>query len=480
MLTPAIRQSIEESIEEAKGRPTQLLSILVGTLLRYPKTCLTKAALGKLEFSRRDSQCRAWLEESHQDIQHRSCELGRCEELEHCATHGGSGPRSPPSLEDILSRLMELDRHATQSTPSLTSEGVEFAAISETKRAIAYRYTFQQNLIDHGVYPYAYEAPDGGRSAKPDNWKEINERLAEPRDSLSPSSFTDDAFEKFAREAANEYHKHSVLASVIPTIEGATSSTAYSGREGSFANLAPLTDGSLVPGKPDRFDGARSEQLDRSIRNQLNDLIIPSTDDSLPMAPNFFLEAKGPDDSAAIARIQACYDGALGARGIQSLQSYGQDIPVYDNKAYTIMATYHDGTLKLYTSHPTQPTCLGNHPKYIMTQIKGWSLTSDPESFRQGATAYRNARDWAKEIRDAFINAANQRLPGVHTQPQPCAASEEAEICSSSAGSVAVECGTSSGTMVAEDAGTADQEEKDPMGAERSRAKRRRVDDEGR
>ncbi|KAG5289101.1 hypothetical protein I7I48_08341 [Histoplasma ohiense] len=430
MLTPAIRQSIEESIEKAKGRPTQLLSILVGVLLRYPKTCLTKAALRKLELSRRDSQCRAWLEESHQDIQLRSCELSRCEELEHCATHGGSGPRSPPSLED---------RHATQSTSSLTSEGVEFAAISETKRTTAYRYTFQQNLIDHGVYPYAYEAPDGGRSAKPDNWKEINERLAEPRDSLSPSSFTDDAFENFARVAANASHKHSVLASVIPIIEGATSSTVF----------------------------------DRSVRNQLNDHIIPSTDDSLPMAPNFFLEAKGPDDSAAIARIQACYDGALGARDIQSIQSYGQDIPVYDNKAYTIMATYHDGTLKLYTSHPTQPTCLGNHPKYIMTQIKGWSLTSDPESFRQGVTAYRNARDWAKEIRDAFINLANQRLPGVHTQPQPCATSEEAEICSSSAGS-------SPGTVVAEDAGTADREEKDPMGAERSRFKRRRVDDEGR
>lgn len=362
----------------------------------------------------------------------------------------------------------------------MTSEGAEFAAFPETKRATAYRYTFQQNLIDHGVYPFTYEAPDGGRSAKPDNWKEINERLAEPRDSLSPSSFTGDAFEHFAWMAANASHKHSVLASVIPTIEGTTSSTAYNGREGLFANLAPLTDGSLVPGKPDRFDGARPEQLDGSIRNQLNDLIIPSTDDSLPMAPNFFLEAKGPDDSAAIARIQACYDGALGARGIQSLQSYRQDIPVYDNKAYTIMATYHDGTLKLYTSHPTQPTCLGNHPKYIMTQIKGWSLTSDPESFHQGATAYRNARDWARGVRDAFINAANQRLPGVHTQPQPCATSEEAEICSSSGGSVAVECGSSSRTVVAEDARTADREEKDPMGAERSRFKRRRIDDEGR
>ncbi|EEH40420.1 hypothetical protein PAAG_02475 [Paracoccidioides lutzii Pb01] len=31
------------------------------------------------------------------------------------------------------------------------------------------------------------------------------------------------------------------------------------------------------------------------------------------MAPNFFLEAKIPDGSLAVATRQACYDGALGA-----------------------------------------------------------------------------------------------------------------------------------------------------------------------
>jgi hypothetical protein len=57
--------------------------------------------------------------------------------------------------------------------------------------------------------------------------------------------------------------------------------------------------------------------------------------------PNFFLEAKGPDGSLAVARRQACYDGALGARGIHSLQSFGTSKPVYDNNAYTIESIYH-------------------------------------------------------------------------------------------------------------------------------------------
>lgn len=80
-----------------------------------------------------------------------------------------------------------------------------------------------------------------------------------------------------------------------------------------------LTDGTLVPGNPDRYFGARPEQLDRQIRDELNDQIIPSTQHDFPMAPNFFLAVKGPDGSASVAKKQACYDGALGARGMHSL-----------------------------------------------------------------------------------------------------------------------------------------------------------------
>lgn len=36
-------------------------------------------------------------------------------------------------------------------------------------------------------------------------------------------------------------------------------------------------------------------------------------------------------------------------------------------------------------------------------------MTSDAETFRKGASAYRNARNWAKEQRDEFIRLANAR-----------------------------------------------------------------------
>jgi hypothetical protein len=79
----------------------------------------------------------------------------------------------------------------------------------------------------------------------------------------------------------------------------------------------------LTAAKPNLYYGARSEQLDQRVCKKLSGHIIPSTQDHLPIAPNFFLAAKEPSGTAKVARKQACYDGALGARGMHSLQSYG-------------------------------------------------------------------------------------------------------------------------------------------------------------
>ncbi len=125
------------------------------------------------------------------------------------------------------------------------------------------------------------------------------------------------------------------------------------------------------------------------------------------MAPNFFVAVKGPDGSAAVAKRQVCYDGALGARGIHSLQSYGSHKSVYGN-AYTISSMYHDGTLKMYTSHLAEPKNPEGRPEYHMSQINTWGMTGNADTFRQGARAYRNARDWAKEQRDDANRQTNE------------------------------------------------------------------------
>ena len=115
-----------------------------------------------------------------------------------------------------------------------------------------------------------------------------------------------------------------------------------------------------------------------------------------------------------MAKRQACFDSALGARSFHKLRSFEADPSlIYDNNAYTITSTYHDGTLKLYAVHPTQSTNPENTPEYHMTQLNTFAITGTAERFREGISAFRNARDWAKEQRDDLIAVANSRIIGI-------------------------------------------------------------------
>ena len=187
------------------------------------------------------------------------------------------------------------------------------SATSRSRKSITpYDRAFEQNLIDHGVY-------SDNRAQTPENLEEINERLANPRSSLSPSKFSETTFKAFRASDFRAKDEDDVMIDVVPVISGLHQNNHFSARKTKFGNLEPLTDGTIAPANPDLFYGARPEQLDRRICDELSNYIIPSTMEDKPIALNFYLEAKGLDGSTAVARRQACYNGAVGARGLQSL-----------------------------------------------------------------------------------------------------------------------------------------------------------------
>ncbi|KAI1501819.1 hypothetical protein F5X99DRAFT_408629 [Biscogniauxia marginata] len=331
--------------------------------------------------------------------------------IKHFARGGGPdlsdlrGYHCEPSMSSSQSSLGHRKRGSASPSKSNTAHQT-----TSTKSTGPYDRAFQQHLIDYGIYPDGYEYPDGKSLPQPDNTDDILEALKRPRLSLSPSRFSNDDFRKFKRADTHASKEWQVISTVVPIIEGNAEDNKCVSGQVPFMNLSPLTDGSLVPGNPDRYEGARPEQLNRQIRSKLGGYVVPSTQHDLPIAPNFFLAVKGPDGSSAVAGRQACYDGALGARGIQVLRSYGESKPMYDNNTYAITSTYYAGTLKMYTSHSLPPNMLGASPEYVTTQIKAYALTSDADTFRAGAGAYRNARDWAKQQRDETIRKANERV----------------------------------------------------------------------
>jgi hypothetical protein len=240
------------------------------------------------------------------------------------------------------------------------------------------------------------------------NWSEINRAMTQPRPSLSFLRFSDGAFEDFERKNMDALNEAEVMTNAFPLIRSNADIPSAINRP--FGNLKQLTDGTIVDAQPDFYYGASSQQLAPQIREELNSYLIPSANSNAPILPNNFIEGMGPGGTAVVVKRQACYDGALGARAMHTLQSYGQPEPVYDNNAYTIASTYSDGTLKMYTTHLTQPSNSGNLPEYHMNKLNGWEVTGNPDTFRQGVSAFRNVRDWAKKKRDEFIETANKRI----------------------------------------------------------------------
>ncbi|KAI9898845.1 hypothetical protein N3K66_005306 [Trichothecium roseum] len=292
------------------------------------------------------------------------------------------------------------------------------AAVQDRGTMISpYGREFQQHLADHGVYMNDYLSQLA-------NVDDLIDGLAQRRASLSPAAFSQAEFEALRMDNNEAISELDVVTSVVPVLRGGAK--IHHKQNVRFADMAALTSEGAVRPMPDWFDGARRQDLHAGVRDDpdLGPLIIPTKDFSVPVAPNFFLEVKGPAGQAVVAQRQACYDGAHGARATRALQSYGQQqqqqqqtdaAAAYPGSGgstwYAFSSTYVAavGTLELYAHHVTAPTMEGERPGYHMTKLFSFCMTLSRQSFAQGATAFRNARDMAKKQRDDLIKAANAR-----------------------------------------------------------------------
>lgn len=342
-------------------------------------------------------------------------------DLARYARHGGPDLQHLRGCPEPILNVMASKHSSKHSGSSGNTQTTNATSISsKARRSSAYDDDFEQHLNDNGIYLPQYKLPGNRRPPKPENILDLLPRLSTSRASLSPSRFDESVFEDFQHK--NETRSEgTVMRNVIPIIAG----NADIPNEGHFpfTNLESLTSETTVKPVPDYFDGARVRDIHHQVRRDLSQKIRPTKHMNVPVTPNFFLEAKAPKGGADVARLQACYDGAYGARAVHSLQSYGKTEPVYDGNAYTLSSTYHDGTLKLYAHHPTAPITPGGRPEYHMTQLKAYALTSDRDTFVDGATAFRNARDIAGQYRDDFIEAANMHalqayVPTSHANSQ--------------------------------------------------------------
>ena len=245
------------------------------------------------------------------------------------------------------------------------------------------------------------------RANKPANFGQLQERLKQPRAELELSNFSEQQFEFFLDALENAADENMVMSDVFTKIRGDHIYPSTQNRP--CGNWKPLIDADLVIPKPDFFDGVRKGSKYREIRKALDTIIVPSTMHDCPFLPNLFGEAKAPKGSGDIAERQACYDGAMGARAMHHLQSYAT-AEIYDHNAYTFTFTYSRGFLEIYAHHMSQPDGPCTQPHYHMTSLASYALRHSRQTFIEGATALRNLRDIAHELRESFLADADQRM----------------------------------------------------------------------
>lgn len=231
--------------------------------------------------------------------------LGQCSptclrQIKRFATHGGPdlsnlrGYRALDPAYGMSSSKSSLGRRK-RGSQSPSKSGTT-ANTTTTKSTGPYDRAFQQHLIDYSVFPDDYEYPDGHLPLEPENLDDILRALRQPRASLSPSRFSNEDFRKFKRADTQASKERQVTTNVIPIIERDVRDGKCVAGEVPFTNLDHLTDGTLVPGNPDLYYGARPEQLDREVRREPDGHIIPSTQQDLPIARTSSSKSKDRTD----------------------------------------------------------------------------------------------------------------------------------------------------------------------------------------
>ena len=154
-----------------------------------------------------------------------------------------------------------------------TKSTVPTSADSKTKRSSAYDNDFEQHLVDHHIYVEGYEYPDGRLTPEP-ALEGFRQSLAQPRPSLSPSRWPDSKFKDFKHKNARVIDEGDVMRDVVPIMCG--DADIPSRQNLLFTRLDPIANDTTVDAKPDFYDGARLEDIDKQVQQDLGHYNIPT------------------------------------------------------------------------------------------------------------------------------------------------------------------------------------------------------------
>ena len=319
-------------------------------------------------------------------------------------------------LDKMSSRRSRNSRRSKTSTDSssqvsrrtkATSVSQESGKSIKSDKVTPYSSSFPQLLADEGIYP------DDSRS-KLANLEELQQDRG-IRPSLEPPECSDSEINDVLKASSKAVTELDVERDVVPAIVGRRHLLPH-GSDVSWTNMESMTKNQTVPPKPDLYYGTDLDDIDRSLRDSIGHLIVPSTVPNAPGAPYLLLETKGPSGSLAVLKRQLTHAGAAAARAQFVLDNFGKPEPEYDNKALVHAWGFYQptGDLIHHVVHVSEagPSQQGYH----VTQVMRYSITNSPLDFRKGASAFRHSRDESKAESQARLDKAHEHLRRIKQQ----------------------------------------------------------------
>lgn len=173
-------------------------------------------------------------------------------------------------------------RKRSSAPPSKRS--ISTLSTTTTESISPYDYAFQQNFIDHDIYPDGYKYLNGQGAPPPSTVDEILQALAQPRRSLSPFVFTDDDFRKFKRADSHGSKQSQITSTAIPIVKGDVQNTKCTSGQMRFTNLDHLTSPMGIKGKNaefrnhDRLLRAGLSGWDQAVQGSVMLMLLPGGD----------------------------------------------------------------------------------------------------------------------------------------------------------------------------------------------------------
>jgi hypothetical protein len=245
---------------------------------------------------------------------------------------------------------------------------------------------------------------------------EISDRLDLSRQDVT---VTDDTVLRLRAVMHGSSHKKTVCQEVLVTLLGELPLDKLDERGGhvNFSELQPLSPvaefGPSLPlafPQPDYYHGAKSVEVHSYLKEHLAAFIMPTADQSLPVAPNLFVVFQGPEGCTQVAECQARHYGAFGARGIHKLETFRRPL-AFDKKIKAITITVVGSSVGIFGTYIIPATSPNQPLSYHNVLLDDHSLCGQRRSCEKGIVAIRNAMDIARTIRVAAIERAKAMIP---------------------------------------------------------------------